>query len=107
MGERAASHAGLGGDISRACENAESATRPGESHAELQARALRAFEGLLEQAGASDVIVLASHGTWISRLVAGLGCKVDADFWLAMPMPAVYCVTGGCRNVIRGPGLLA
>jgi 2,3-bisphosphoglycerate-dependent phosphoglycerate mutase len=88
-----------------AWENPESATRPGESHEELQERALRAFETHLGQAGAHAVLVLASHGTWISRLLAGLGCKVDADFWFAMPMPAVYSVTGTGSKVVRGPGL--
>ncbi len=88
-----------------AWDNAESANGIGESHAELQARALRAFEVHVNQAGASDVLVLASHGTWIARLLAALGCKVDADFWFAMPMPAIYSVTGS--GVVRGPGLHA
>lgn len=88
-----------------AWENAETAAGQGESHAELQARALRAFEAHLERASARDVIVLASHGTWISRLLVALGCRVDADFWFAMPMPAVYSVTPGRRKVVRGPGL--
>jgi 2,3-bisphosphoglycerate-dependent phosphoglycerate mutase len=87
-----------------AWENEGPAVGSGESHVELQRRALRAFEAHVEPAGARDVIVLASHGTWISRLLAALGCKIDADFWLAMPMPAVYSVTGSGR-VVRGPGL--
>ncbi len=88
-----------------AWENAESPIGLGESHAEVQARALRAFEVHLDQAGAGDILVLASHGTWISRLLVALGCKVDADFWFAMPMPAVYSVTGSGSKVVRGPGL--
>lgn len=54
---------------------------------------------------ATDVTILSSHGTWISRALHGLGLPVDADFWLAMPMPAVYEVTGTDRPRVRGPGL--
>lgn len=89
----------------RAWENPHSATGPGESHAELQARALRAFEHLVSQASAEDVLVLSSHGTWISRLLSALGCFVNADFWFAMPMPAVYCITDEGGPIVRGPGL--
>jgi 2,3-bisphosphoglycerate-dependent phosphoglycerate mutase len=55
------------------------------------------------QSQRNDVLVIGSHGTWIARLLLGLGFAVDADFWFAMPMPAIYVVSEG--GVVRGPGL--
>jgi 2,3-bisphosphoglycerate-dependent phosphoglycerate mutase len=88
----------------RAWERPELAVGTGESQAELQVRALAALDVLIAQSAADDVVVLGSHGTWISRLLAGAGCTVDADFWLAMPMPAVYVMTSE-SGTVRGPGL--
>ena len=62
----------------------------GESHRTLQIRASSALRRYL--GGDDTVVVIASHGTWISRALRGLGLDIDADFWLAMPMPAVYLI---------------
>jgi 2,3-bisphosphoglycerate-dependent phosphoglycerate mutase len=88
----------------RAWERPGQAVGTGESQAELQVRALAALDALTAQSAPDAVLVLGSHGTWISRLLAGLGCAVDADFWFAMPMPAVYVMTSE-SGIVRGPGL--
>jgi|SRR5579875_3570685 len=62
--------------------------RPGgESLAELSSRAVAALTGL-----PGDTIV-GSHGTFISRALAGFGVAVDLAFVRAMPMPAVFVLT--------------
>ncbi len=78
----------------------------GESHDALKARALGALEQAADEAGGC-VTVIGSHGTWIASALLGLGCDVDADFWFAMPMPAVYSLQldGGLPTVVEGPGL--
>lgn len=78
----------------------------GESHVELQRRAVHALRVLT--AGPSEALtVVASHGTWIARALHGLGVSVDADFWLSMPMPAVYdlVLEDGALRALHGPGL--
>lgn len=78
----------------------------GETHRALEERASRALEQVAAQASRDSVTVVSSHGTWIARVLHGLGCAVGVDFWLDMPMPAVYEVvlTGGSAAV-TGPGL--
>lgn len=78
----------------------------GESHVELQRRAVHALRVIT--AGPRDALtVVASHGTWIARALHGLGVSVDADFWLSMPMPAVFdlVLEDGALRALRGPGL--
>lgn len=72
----------------------------GETHDALGVRALRALREVEALPGTS---VVASHGTWIARALHALGCPVDADFWFAMPMPAVYVVVQG--SAPSGPNL--
>jgi 2,3-bisphosphoglycerate-dependent phosphoglycerate mutase len=36
------------------------------------------------------VVLVASHGTFITWALRGFGSPVDWTFWQAMPMPAVY-----------------
>jgi 2,3-bisphosphoglycerate-dependent phosphoglycerate mutase len=71
--------------------------RPGaESLNQLTQRAvsiLRTFTG---------TVVIGSHGTFVSRALAGLGVPVDWPFSNAMPTPAIYRVAG---TGITGPGL--
>lgn len=62
----------------------------GETHAELEQRAVAALRRLAVECAEASVVVLGSHGTWIARALHGLGHQVDADFWLGMPMPAVF-----------------
>ena len=61
----------------------------GESHDALKERAVAALRDVAALEGTS---VVASHGNWIARALQGLGWPVDAAFWLAMPMPALYVV---------------
>jgi 2,3-bisphosphoglycerate-dependent phosphoglycerate mutase len=78
----------------------------GETHHELEHRAACAVRSVAAETG-DGVTVLASHGTWMARALLGLGCAVDADFWFAMPMPAVYVLTvdGGVMSSVLGPGI--
>lgn len=77
----------------------------GETHAALQERATRALAELAAE-GAAGPVVVGSHGTWIARALVGMGRDVDADFWLGMPMPAVFVVDSAAGRVtISGPGL--
>lgn len=62
----------------------------GETHRALEDRAVRALEQAAAEGPAGAVTIVGSHGTWIARALRGLGCDVDADFWLNMPMPAVF-----------------
>lgn len=64
----------------------------GESHLALQRRAVHALRDLAADLTGADDVLVASHGAWIARALLGLGCRVDADFWLAMPMPAVFAI---------------
>jgi 2,3-bisphosphoglycerate-dependent phosphoglycerate mutase len=83
------------------------ATPTGETHAALAVRAVAAVTLAAAETPDGETTVLGSHGTWISRALHGLGCRVDADFWLTMPMPAVYVLRCAGTRVtgIAGPGL--
>lgn len=35
-------------------------------------------------------MLVAGHGTFITRALCGFGAPVDRAFWQRMPMPAVY-----------------
>ncbi len=79
--------------------------KPGsESHAALAARATAALTALAD--GPTPVVV-GSHGTFVARALHAFGrTEVDDEFWLAMPMPAVYHLRwhdGAVRA--EGPGL--
>ena len=66
--------------------------RPGgESLDQLTERAFSAMAALAEEHG--RLVVVGSHGTFVARLLAGMGHDVDVAFWRNMPMPAVYRVT--------------
>lgn len=80
--------------------------RPGgESLQALTERALRAVWVLATEFGGGTVVV-GSHGTFISRLLAGLGVAVNWQFSRAMPMPALYQLSmTGERVHITGRGL--
>jgi broad specificity phosphatase PhoE/RimJ/RimL family protein N-acetyltransferase len=79
----------------------------GESHRELIARAGACLRELLDRS-AHGPVILASHGTWISRGLEALGAPVSWDFWHAMPLPAVYEVRAvGDAVTVTGPGLPA
>lgn len=107
---RVAVRAGCGGRLAArvpiSWEHPDHRYEEGESHDELERRAADAVRSIAGQ-GSARAIVIGSHGTWISRALHGLGQLVDADFWFAMPMPALYEVTldGGTVQSIRGPGL--
>jgi 2,3-bisphosphoglycerate-dependent phosphoglycerate mutase len=62
----------------------------GERHAELEQRAVAALMQVAVESPEASVVVIGSHGTWIARALHGLGQPVDEDFWLGMPMPAVF-----------------
>ncbi|HVX45844.1 MAG TPA: histidine phosphatase family protein [Mycobacteriales bacterium] len=82
--------------------HAENWSRPewarpgGESLAQLTARAVAALEDYRE-----GVTIVGSHGTFISRALAGFGLPVSWEFARKMPMPAVYAI--GAE--ISGPNL--
>jgi 2,3-bisphosphoglycerate-dependent phosphoglycerate mutase len=87
-------------------DDAEWATPTGETHEALERRVLAALDEIASETGAGETTVVASHGTWISRGLRGLGHDVDADFWFAMPMPAVYVLRrDGDATSVEGPGL--
>lgn len=82
--------------------HAESWARPewarpgGESLAELTERALAALAEYRD-----GVTIVGSHGTFICRVLAGLGLPVGREFAQAMPMPAIYRL----EEPISGPNL--
>jgi 2,3-bisphosphoglycerate-dependent phosphoglycerate mutase len=65
----------------------------GESLRQLTLRALAAIRKVADD-HPGGLVVVGSHGTFISRLLAGLGHRVDWPFSRDMPMPAVYRLTG-------------
>jgi 2,3-bisphosphoglycerate-dependent phosphoglycerate mutase len=91
----------------RACwEAPERAVGDGESHSALERRAMAALQQVVAETDSESVTVVGSHGAWIARALHGLGCPVDADFWLQMPMPAVFEVElGGGQVQVRGSGI--
>ena len=80
--------------------------RPGgESLDSLTRRGMRTVFRISESVTRNPSIV-ASHGTFISRTLVGLGLPVDWGFSNAMPMPAVYLVHFSANGVeVSGPGL--
>lgn len=80
--------------------------RPGgESLAQLAGRAVRALRAIAAEFTGSAVVV-GSHGTFISRALAGFGVTLDWPFSYAMPMPAIYWLSLGGDGVhVAGPGL--
>jgi 2,3-bisphosphoglycerate-dependent phosphoglycerate mutase len=80
--------------------------RPGgESLRLLSARALAALDDYRD-----GVTIIGSHGTFISRALAGCGLPVDWDWHRSMPMPAVFAFTpavSGCGWVVSGTDLLS
>lgn len=78
----------------------------GETHRALEGRAVHALRQVATEGLSDAVIVVGSHGTWIARALHGLGCDVDVDFWLDMPMPAVFQVVLQDESAtVTGPGL--
>ncbi|MFJ9371079.1 histidine phosphatase family protein [Nocardia sp. NPDC101769] len=81
--------------------------RPGaESLHELTERAIRTLTDIIEDPPGRPLII-GGHGTFISRALIGLGCSgISWAFQQAMPMPAVYRLEFGDRDVYAaGPGL--
>jgi 2,3-bisphosphoglycerate-dependent phosphoglycerate mutase len=71
--------------------------RPGaESLNQLTTRALKALTAF------DGTVVIGSHGTFICRVLAGLGLAVDWPFSRDMPSPAVYRISD---KGIAGPGI--
>lgn len=78
----------------------------GESLTELKARASLELGRAIEVGITSGSVLLASHGTWIATALQSQGIAVDVEFWLTMPMPAVYRWDwDGHRFKISGPGI--
>lgn len=64
--------------------------RPGaESLRQLTARAMAAADRLAEEHD-GGVVLVGSHGTFVSRLLAGIGPGIGWPFSRDMPMPAVH-----------------
>jgi 2,3-bisphosphoglycerate-dependent phosphoglycerate mutase len=61
----------------------------GESLDQLTIRAVDAVRALARE-NRGRLVIAASHGTFISRALAGFGAPVDWAFWQRMPMPAMY-----------------
>lgn len=76
-------------------ERPESAAVGGETHLALERRAVAALHDIARESPAESVTIVGSHGGWIARALHGLGWRIDADFWLGMPMPAVFEVDVG------------
>jgi 2,3-bisphosphoglycerate-dependent phosphoglycerate mutase len=78
----------------------------GETHHALEERAVSALQQIAAEGPSDAVTIVGSHGTWITRALHGLGCEVDVEFWLDMPMPAVFeVVLNGHSATVTGPGL--
>lgn len=78
----------------------------GEPHLALQKRAGTLLRRAMGELADGEVTVLASHGTWIARGLQGLGVSINVDFWLAMPIPAIYDVrVSEAATTVSGPGL--
>ncbi|KZB82283.1 histidine phosphatase family protein [Amycolatopsis regifaucium] len=73
----------------RSWANVDFARPGGESLRQLTARATAAVARLAEQHD-GGVVLVGSHGTFVSRLLAGLTPGIDWRFSREMPMPAVY-----------------
>jgi len=83
-----------------------SAARPNaESLHELTVRATTVLRSLAgEHSGV--IVVVGSHGTFVSRALLGFGSSVDWPFCAAMPMPAIYRLHITEDQVVAtGPGL--
>jgi 2,3-bisphosphoglycerate-dependent phosphoglycerate mutase len=66
--------------------------RPGgESLRQLTDRAVAAI-GVLASQHPGGRVVVGTHGTFVARLLAGLGRDVDFAFWRHLPMPWVHRV---------------
>lgn len=64
--------------------------RPGgESLDQLTTRAVGAVRAIASEHAGRRVLV-AGHGTFIARALAGFGHPADSAFWQRMPMPAVF-----------------
>lgn len=88
-------------------DNLDFARPDGESLQQLTVRAMAAMEGIVSS-HAGGVILIGSHGTFVSRVLAGYGEAVDWPFSRDMPMPAVYHIllTEDNKAIkIQGPGL--
>lgn len=81
--------------------------RPGgESLNGLTVRAVGALRALARENRGRRVLV-GSHGTFVTRALAGFGVPVDTDFWERMPMPAIFRLRfaepGAEPAVVEGP----
>jgi 2,3-bisphosphoglycerate-dependent phosphoglycerate mutase len=81
--------------------------RPGgESLNQLTTRAVGALRALAG-AHAGRRVLVAGHGTFIARALAGFGERVDPAFWQRMPMPAVFRLRfadlNGDPSISEGP----
>jgi 2,3-bisphosphoglycerate-dependent phosphoglycerate mutase len=73
----------------------------------VTARATAAVEDLASQ-HSGGLVVVGSHGTFVTAVLAGFGCEVGWPFCRDMPMPAIYRLQldRDRRAVaISGPGL--
>ena len=78
----------------------------GETHRAVEERAVRALQQVAAEGPPGAVTIVGSHGAWIARALHGLGSDVDADFWLDMPMPAVFEVVLTRESAtVSGPGI--
>jgi 2,3-bisphosphoglycerate-dependent phosphoglycerate mutase len=82
-----------------------------ESHRHARQRMLAALSGMVARwLPRGGTVVAGTHGTVITLALAGIGAPVDVDFWLGMPMPAVYRLgvdADGAWSSVSGPGLPA
>ena len=77
----------------------------GETMRETQARGFNALERL-KLKHSNGTIAVGGHGTIFSLLLNAIESRIDCEFHLAMPMPAVYTITHDERwQLISGPGI--
>ena len=84
-----------------------SARPGGESLNQLTRRAVDAVRALAAQY-AGRLVLVGSHGTFVSRALCGFGVPADWPFSRDMPMPAVYhlrCAGQRGQPEVTGPGL--
>jgi 2,3-bisphosphoglycerate-dependent phosphoglycerate mutase len=77
----------------------------GETMRETQARGWNAL-GKIRIEHPNGGVVIGGHGTIFSLLLNAIEPRVDCEFQLAMPMPAVYTISHDKRwELISGPGI--
>jgi 2,3-bisphosphoglycerate-dependent phosphoglycerate mutase len=82
----------------------------GETMRETQARGFNALEKIrlerMRRAHPNGTVAIGGHGTMFSLMLHKIDPRVDFEFHIAMPMPAVYTITFDQKwSITSGPGI--